>query len=157
MFSFCQNWPARPVTLQGKCNNLKNTCMIIPRILLEEYISSSKCRVRPSKCPVWPVSSVKLWKASNVADFQKYCETTPSPLIRVSTNCICIVVPVHIEPIPRIHHQRVKTIPSASERCLFLNQVLWEKQINQIGQLNVVPNLIFPGLRFFANCICITV
>ena len=39
-------------------------------------------------------------------------------------------------------------------KCYF---AVWTAKIDLIGQLNVVPNLNLPGLRFFVYCICMEI
>ena len=71
--SFCQDWLARPVSLQRKCGNLKKQLNDNPSHLREEYIchprnvliEGERCGASPSKWPIWPDSFVK-WKASLV-------------------------------------------------------------------------------------------
>ena len=61
--SFRQNWPDRPVSLQRKCNSLKEPLAFVWRSIYHprSTLIWRRSRVSPSKCPVTPVSSVK-WK-----------------------------------------------------------------------------------------------
>ena len=67
-FPFIRTGRPDPSVCKENATIWRNTCIVVPHILLEKYIRYHPLSVlirSPSKCPDWPVSSVK-WKASLV-------------------------------------------------------------------------------------------